>query len=67
MTDIEIMCVIFCAILVIAFITYAIITNRMLRAQDHEIEELQRRLEIEQSKEPLEIILDGKVPKFGDF
>jgi uncharacterized protein YpmB len=67
MTDIEIMCVIFCAILVIAFITYAIITNRMLKTQDQEIERLQKRLEIEQSKEPLEIILDGKVPKFGDF
>ena len=67
MTDIEILCVIFCAIHINAFITYAIITNSMLKIQDQEIERLQKRLEIEQSKEPLEIILDGKVPKFGDF
>lgn len=67
MTDIEIMCVIFCAILVIAFIAYAIITNRMLKSQDQEITELQKQLAIERNKEPLEIILDGRKPKFGGF
>ena len=54
-------------LIVIAFIGYSIITNKIIQGQEKEIAQLQTQIKRMEQRESLEILVDGHNPKFGDF
>lgn len=62
-----ILCLILVILIVIAFIGYSIITNKIIQGQEKEIAQLQTQIKRMEQREPLEILADGRNPKFGDF
>ena len=66
-TVLEIFCILLCVIIIFAFVAYSVTTSRIIRGQEKEIAQLRTALMREKQKEHVEIIYDGKNPKFGGF
>ena len=50
-----------------AFIGYSIITTKIIHSQEKEIAQLQTQIKRMKQREPLEVLVDGRSPKFGNF
>ena len=58
---------VFCFLLLIVFLSYKSYVNKIIRKQEKEIARLQTELQRERRREHLEVIRDGRNPKFGGF
>ena len=66
-TILEILCLILCVMIILAFIAYSITTSKIIKGQEKEIASLKTALKRERQREKVQIVYDGKKPKFGDF
>ena len=63
----NICCIILCISLACLFFGYKSTTNKIIKEQEREIANLRTQLKREKQRETLQVISNGKNPKFGDF
>lgn len=56
-----------CVGILVLFVLYALSTRKTIREQEQEIARLRSQLKREKQRKPLQIVQDGRKPKFGDF
>ena len=60
-------CIILCISLACLFFGYKATTNKIIKEQEKEIARLRTQLKREKQRETLQVISNGKNPKFGGF
>ena len=54
-------------LVIFSFIGYMFVTNKIIREQEKEIAGLKTQLKRERQRERLQVVTDGRHPKFGGF